>query len=78
MFEATRHISNGPGRLLVMGDVHGQYEKMVRVLKLCGYRPGTDQLVLIGDYVDRGPDSRRLFLKLEPCKEWGDCIVWEP
>jgi len=60
MFEATRHISNGPGRLLVMGDVHGQYEKMVRVLKLCGYRPGTDQLVLIGDYVDRGPDSRRV------------------
>ena len=49
-----------PGRLLVMGDIHGHYEKMLRVLLLCGYTPGVDRLVLLGDYVDRGPDSRRV------------------
>lgn len=48
------------GRLLVMGDVHGQYEKMLNVLSLCEYRPAVDRLILLGDYVDRGPDSRRV------------------
>lgn len=48
------------GRLLVMGDIHGQYEKMVRVLELCGYQAEVDRLILLGDYVDRGPDSRQV------------------
>jgi serine/threonine protein phosphatase 1 len=47
-------------RLLVMGDVHGQYEKMLNVLSLCEYQPSNDRLILLGDYVDRGPDSRRV------------------
>ena len=47
-------------RLLVMGDIHGQYEKMVKVLSLCEYDPAKDRLVLLGDYVDRGPASSRV------------------
>lgn len=50
----------GQGRLLVMGDIHGQYQKMERVLRLCGFRPEVDQLVLLGDYIDRGPESQRV------------------
>jgi len=60
MVDGEKQISKDSGRLLVMGDVHGHYEKMVRVIEYCGYRPGIDQLVLLGDYVDRGPDSRRV------------------
>jgi len=45
------------GRLLIMGDVHGQYEKMHRVLLECSYKAGEDRLILLGDYVDRGPES---------------------
>jgi diadenosine tetraphosphatase ApaH/serine/threonine PP2A family protein phosphatase len=44
----------------VIGDIHGCYDKLVRLLGLCeeyakgaSYRP-----VFIGDYIDRGPDSR--------------------
>ena len=48
------------GRLLVMGDIHGQYGKMVKCLDLAGYNTGKDRLVLLGDYVDRGPDSFRV------------------
>ena len=44
-------------RLLVMGDIHGQYEKMMRVLMKSGYDPAGDRLILLGDYVDRGPES---------------------
>ena len=47
-------------RLLVMGDIHGQYGKMQKVLALAGYDPTKDRLVLLGDYVDRGPESRRV------------------
>ena len=47
-------------RLLVMGDIHGQYEKMVKVLSLCEYDPAKDRLVLLGDYVDRGPATSRV------------------
>lgn len=44
-------------RLLAMGDIHGQYEKMMRVLDKSGYDPAVDRLILLGDYVDRGFQS---------------------
>lgn len=47
-------------RLLVMGDIHGQFEKMCKVLSLSQYDPLRDRLILLGDYVDRGPDSIRV------------------
>lgn len=48
------------GRLLVMGDVHGQYSKMQKALALADYDPARDRLVLLGDYIDRGPESWRV------------------
>ncbi len=55
-----KKAATGAGRLLVMGDLHGQFEKMQLVLSLCDYSPEHDRLVFLGDYVDRGPDSRRV------------------
>lgn len=50
--------SPGPfSRLLVMGDIHGRYDKLRKVLSLSGYDPQSDRLIFLGDYVDRGPDS---------------------
>lgn len=46
-----------PGRLLAIGDIHGHPAALDAVLEMA--RPGAaDLLVLLGDYVDRGPDSR--------------------
>jgi len=45
-------------RTLVVGDVHGKLELLNRLLILTEYRAGEDRLVLIGDLVDRGEDSR--------------------
>jgi serine/threonine protein phosphatase 1 len=43
-----------------IGDVHGCADKLARLLELCrrqcGARAG--RYVLVGDYIDRGPDSR--------------------
>lgn len=41
--------------LFVIGDVHGQYDLMMNLLK--DYDPRVHQLVFIGDLIDRGPKS---------------------
>ena len=44
-------------RVLATSDIHGCYRELASVLKVANYNPSCDQLVLLGDYVDRGPDS---------------------
>lgn len=44
------------GRLFAVGDVHGCREELVRLLDALPLRD-SDELVFLGDYVDRGPDS---------------------
>lgn len=44
-------------RVLIAGDVHGEYAKLQVALDALGYEPGFDALVLAGDLADRGPDS---------------------
>ncbi|HYF78955.1 MAG TPA: metallophosphoesterase [Symbiobacteriaceae bacterium] len=50
--------------MYVMGDVHGQYAKVVTVLQGAGlidqrlaWNGGTNHLWFLGDFVDRGPDG---------------------
>jgi diadenosine tetraphosphatase ApaH/serine/threonine PP2A family protein phosphatase len=43
------------GRVAVVGDVHGDYKTLITLLKLVDL--GTDLLVFLGDYADRGPDG---------------------
>lgn len=44
-------------RTLVVGDVHGCLDELVELLDIAGWKPG-DRLVLAGDLVAKGPDSR--------------------
>lgn len=44
-------------RAIVVGDVHGCLKEFEELLQLVEFRPGEDRLVLVGDLVDRGPDS---------------------
>jgi len=56
----------------VIGDIHGQAEALARLLaRLEGRRAPGDRLVFIGDYIDRGPDSRRAVeLALAAPRRW--------
>ena len=55
-----------PKRIVAVGDIHGDYDKFLAVLKLCQvidgnarWSGGATHLVQTGDVLDRGPDSKR-------------------
>ncbi|CAI6087271.1 metallophosphoesterase [Cohnella sp. JJ-181] len=46
-------------RTLAISDIHGCAEQLKRLLAKCRFDARCDRLVLLGDYVDRGPGSRQ-------------------
>jgi serine/threonine protein phosphatase 1 len=46
-----------PARTIAIGDIHGHSAALAAILSVIDPQPD-DTLVLLGDYVDRGPDSR--------------------
>ncbi|MEX2262820.1 MAG: metallophosphoesterase [Bryobacteraceae bacterium] len=68
-------VWTGVERVVAVGDVHGDYEAFVSVLRASGliddkgkWSGGKTHLVQTGDVVDRGPDSRKvidLLMQLE-------------
>ncbi len=54
-----QQIDAGPSqRILVMSDVHGHIDNLFQLLKKLDYRQD-DILIIIGDLIEKGPDSLR-------------------
>jgi serine/threonine protein phosphatase 1 len=49
--------------LYAVGDIHGRLDKLDALLAMLPLEPG-DRLIFLGDYVDRGPDSRGVVERL--------------
>ncbi|MBQ6778273.1 MAG: serine/threonine protein phosphatase [Acidaminococcaceae bacterium] len=49
----------GYSRVLAIGDVHGMYEKLIKLMDKIRFNPDEDLLIFLGDYIDRGPDPGR-------------------
>ena len=45
------------GRFLIVGDVHGQMDMLMRLVRWTGYDPFLDRMIALGDLIDRGPAS---------------------
>lgn len=64
-------------KLYAIGDVHGCFDALMKVLEQIGVDKGDDYatIVFLGDYVDRGPDSQRVvdtLIKLKAYSEHGE------
>lgn len=57
--------SNPNGRDFVVGDLHGCFDLLERLLDAVRFAPACDRLFSVGDLVDRGPDSLRCMSFLE-------------
>lgn len=62
-------------RIYAVGDIHGELDHLKNAVSLIGQDGGPNaRIVLLGDYVDRGPDSRGVlqFLSdgLAQAKDW--------
>ncbi|HLK38432.1 MAG TPA: metallophosphoesterase [Polyangiaceae bacterium] len=60
------------GRTVIIGDVHGCSRELSTLLRRLSFSPKRDRLVLVGDVVARGPDSRGTLALLETL---GACVA---
>ena len=47
-------------RFLVFGDIHGEWRKLENLLARVKPDYERDEIVFLGDYVDRGPEPKRV------------------
>jgi serine/threonine protein phosphatase 1 len=45
-------------RIIGIGDIHGNYIELVRLMERINFDPKNDKLIFVGDYSDRGDDSK--------------------
>lgn len=62
-------------RLLAISDIHGELELFNELLKKIDYQAGEDQLILLGDYVDRGPNPCGVLNRVMELKEEGAIVL---
>lgn len=65
-------IGRNTGKIFAVGDIHGCYEKLVNLMNRLPFDLHSDMLIFLGDYINRGSQSREVIeylLKLKAqCK----------
>lgn len=57
----TRQATVGKHRkIFAVGDIHGCFEKLARLIGQLPIDPAEDRIIFIGDYINRGPQSREV------------------
>ena len=63
----------GQGRRFAIADIHGHYDTFIALLNQVSFSK-SDQLFLLGDYIDRGPKVRKLLDEILLLMEKGYAI----
>ncbi len=48
------------GKIFAVGDIHGCHEKLINLMNRLPYDRHADMLIFMGDYINRGPQSREV------------------
>jgi len=62
-------------KIFAIGDIHGCYDKLVSLLAKLPFNRESDLLLFLGDYIDRGPQSREVITHLCSLARTGTNIV---
>ena len=55
-------------KTIIIGDIHGCIDELKELISLVNYKE-EDKLILLGDYIDRGPSSLKVLEYLKELKE---------
>jgi bis(5'-nucleosyl)-tetraphosphatase (symmetrical) len=58
-----------------IGDVQGCHDELLQLLKLLRFRPDRDQLVFVGDLVNRGPQSLEVLRFVKALGGGAQCVL---
>ena len=58
MSKGARQTVNENSRSFIIGDIHGCRNLLEEMLRIIPWNPEEDNLIFIGDYIDRGDDSK--------------------
>ncbi|RNF38846.1 metallophosphoesterase [Planococcus salinus] len=62
-------------RTLAISDIHGELGLFEELLEKAEYDTAKDQLILLGDYVDRGPNSKGVLERVVELKKRGAIVL---
>lgn len=62
-------------RTLVVSDIHGELYLFEELLNEVNYNHESDQLILLGDYIDRGPMSKDVLNRVIELKKSGAIVL---
>ncbi|WP_258377717.1 metallophosphoesterase family protein [Paenibacillus illinoisensis] len=62
-------------RKLAVSDIHGCHDEFNMILKKANYDSSTDQLILLGDYVDRGLKGKQVVEQVISLKDKGAIVL---
>lgn len=60
-------------KVFVIGDIHGSFDLLEKLLTY--WNPEEEQLVFLGDYIDRGPDSLKVLKKVIELSDQYDIVT---
>lgn len=63
------------GRIFAIGDIHGRLTALNRLLDKLDIDRVEDEIVFLGDYIDRGPDSVGVLDRIISLEEHGHRVV---